>query len=259
MANALFTKAFLPPSAAIKSGENASYPASNVLSYVRPYRLWKADDLATTTYAGLDLGSAVAVKALFVDNLSVTSVSIEADDAATFDSAAGSPQYESGILTVSRDRTDQRFKLFHWDGSGGTLFTRRYVRVRSETSSSATDDIVMTMGSLTAYSLATVATRNFTFPYVKTGRVREDNGTIAGQRYADLTLTWNNIPTNMETELLRLNQEFRGQPFLFYRNFGNTYEAYICRIASEVSVEWAGPNHLKASQMVLREYGGEIL
>lgn len=85
---------------------------------------------ARTTATGaqswtIDLGSALAVDVWGLIRVNVVSCSIQADDAITFDSAAGLPQHDSGVLTIPRNLNER----FHYAYRPGVTITRRYHRL----------------------------------------------------------------------------------------------------------------------------------
>lgn len=258
MGNILVTNNYQTPSAAIYSTQNASFPATNVLTLCRPYRRWKATDITTSEWIGLDLGSAKAVDCVFVNNINVNAIYIEADAAATFDSNAGQPDYTTGIVTVSRDYSDDRYKYVLYN-EGATLFTKRYLRVRSAVTNVTDSETVLACGEVTAFVGCSNATSNPGHPLLWTPRLLEINSAIAGRPYCDLSLSYQMAKVAMKTELLQWAQEYRSKPVFVYLNAGNTQEGYMGHIVGDVSVGYQKLNLLTGGQIVFREYGGEAI
>jgi len=101
-----------------------AYPALNLASPQRPFMPAKTTSTAGTQRLIGDFGSAKAVDVFASIHRNSTTFRFQADDASTFDSAAGSPQYDSGVLTAARNPGNGRYHHVHFPPS---TVTRRYI------------------------------------------------------------------------------------------------------------------------------------
>jgi hypothetical protein len=107
------------------SSEAAAWPAVYIQEPQNPFVPARTNTTGGQSWT-IDHGSARTVDVWALIRANFTSVRIQADDADTFDSAAGSPQYDSGVLTIARSRANRRYHHVHRPASP---VTRRYNRI----------------------------------------------------------------------------------------------------------------------------------
>jgi hypothetical protein len=261
MAFVVTSNSFAVPTGYIKTNENAIYVASYINAYTKPWHRWWSTNYANgTTYVGVNLGSPTTIVAAAIDNINLDSVKIQGDDAATFDSSGGSPQYDSGALTVSQDVIDGRYKLYRTPISA----SRQYWRILANSAAPNDGSSVMKVGSFVLLTAVTSWTTNPGVPYEVTAmQAVVDNNEFTGggrepvevgHRYCQLSLTQPAMPIAMKSTLFGVVGGYsKAAPFVFYRNDGDTSEVYICRRVAEARIAQAGPAHYSMSGLVLEE------
>ena len=252
MGFAITSSSFATPTTTIASSANASYPAANITLTTRPQRRWKATDVTTSTYVGLDLGAATVVVAVLIDNINVASVKVQFHTADSW----GAPAVDSGALTVSADARDGRYKLYYEP----VAVNHRYMRVVSNTTSVTDDDTVMSVGGITLVTAKTEWSQNLQpteRPERRTlGGIDDSVALAVGSRYAVLTLSGQIIETGQESTMMNLlGPAGEHTPLVYYENNAVTSRAYLCRRVGPVSFTQPGPNHFQLdSALTLREY-----
>jgi hypothetical protein len=107
------------------STQATGYSAENVKTPQRPFAPWKTTTTAGTQSVTADLGSAKAVDAVALVHANFAIARIQADDAPTFNSAGGNPQYDQ-LITLTRNPWNGRYSHIHRP----VTVPRRYWRIQ---------------------------------------------------------------------------------------------------------------------------------
>ena len=254
------SRSFLSATALSNGYTNANFPVANGLLYTRPNRPWKATSFSTSVPYVINFGSAQAVDTFLADNITSDLIVIEGDNATTFDSNAGSPQYTSGNLTVMKNGDDGRYRRF-LRPSG---FTRQYARIRPASGANVVNDTVWAVGSFTAFSATTAWSTPGGLPFIRTplqASITNADGVsggrdpvLTGNRYSLLTVNQPVMPIAMEDTILELLGYGMHAPFLFIRDDTDatlTEQAYIVRRVSTPGIEKLSPAHFSLSGLLL--------
>lgn len=122
------------------SSENANWPAANLLVFDKRIRYWKTT-VATDSYVVIDLGSAMALKAVGVIDVNYTSCKIQGNATDSW----GSPSFDSGTITIAKEKLTGLYRLHFIDLSG---FNYRYLRLFIPTQSTTDGASVFRTGVL---------------------------------------------------------------------------------------------------------------
>jgi hypothetical protein len=106
------------------SSEASGYPAINIKAPQRPFAPAKTAALGVQSWT-IDYGAATPRDHLALIHANFVSARIQLDDAATFDSNAGSPQYDEAV-TITRNLVHGRYHHLHRFGS---TLTHRHERI----------------------------------------------------------------------------------------------------------------------------------
>lgn len=248
---------------AVSSGDDASFPAANVLTRY-PYRPWKSSGnvASGTTYIGINLGSALTVAAITVDHINITSILPQAASNSGFSTSLINP----GAVTISRNPVSRRYKLCYL--TAGTAFAsqaRQYWRILANTSTLYDGSAgKLVVGSLVLWGTATTwasGTSSYEeLPLEKTRPNDDFDGggsepVILGNPYAVITL--GAAPASraaMRSDLMTmLADEGIGRWFGFYKNAGDTSEFYRVRRAADVAVRQTKHSVIEFDRLVLEE------
>jgi hypothetical protein len=255
MGNFIIANSFATISAYVKDTENASFPATNVGDYSKPYVPWRATTLTnTTTYVGLDFGVNTTLTAVVVDNLNVTSVKVQ-------HSSDGSSWSDDATVTVSQDLSDGRYKFW----SALSTWTYRYLRLLLNTTTTTDSTNTMMVGTILPITSYTTLGTNISGSYDRTSVQAIEPVELAGggrapvklgERYTQLALSAPAYPytTATEADIWKLIGSYEPQdPFVFYHNLSSTAEVYICRRVGSVTISQRGPAHSQVGTILLEE------
>lgn len=252
---------FAVPAAVFVNSEQALFPGTNVLAVTAPNDPYKSGNAASTSeFLTLDFGAPTALAAIVLDHTNVGTVTLKGKDT---NASWGSPSWSSGALTVTRDGKDGRRKLYHAPTGSGSPFAYRYLRVECGTGTTTDGSANWRVGSVLGLKVATEWPQNHAFPYGPQQRqaidplIRPGGGgapSARGNRYAEIVLPASRYD-NLAMEAIV--DEIIGQadrPLVFFRNFGNSAEVYVCHLVSPpAGPRRIGPRLLDVGAMVLRE------
>jgi hypothetical protein len=105
------------------STADSVYVAANAKSPHRPFLPWRSTTVASEQTLVFDFQAAVLMELLALINVNFTTFEFQANATDSW----GSPTFESGDLTVSRNPENDRYQLVHDPGAPPTL---RFLRVR---------------------------------------------------------------------------------------------------------------------------------
>ena len=257
------SNSFRVPTATVASGSDANFNKDNVLLYTRPNRVWKSSAAITVagaatgntnrTYVGLDLGSALALVSIFVDNINITSVLVQ-------HSSDGTTWTTDSTATVMRNGDDGRYKFW----LALTSWTFRYIRLNANTTSTTDGQTLMQVGSIVVQSATTTWSTPGGLPFIRTplqASITNADGisggrdpVLTGNRYSLLTVNQPAMPMTMEDTILELLGYGMHAPFLFIRDDTDatlTEQAYIVRRVSTPGIEKLSPAHFSLSGLLL--------
>lgn len=212
--------------------ENASYPAGNVSNLWHLKRRFRAQDATAGDWLlKFDLGSTTTVASIFLNDVNFDKVQIQANDSDSWDS----PAYDSGEVTISQNSYTGRYQVYI-----PASFTRQWVRVYIPSTASAvgyyTDawevGTVVLLGSVTEIAKGAREIRRGAEDQIET--VNLPSGAQEVVQVGDVfrwqgELSWIPRRAGDESELLTIHRTQRGNPIIFYRNSGDSWDAYLCR------------------------------
>lgn len=274
MAGYITCTEFRTPTGYITSGAGAadsSFPHSFAADITHPYRPWKsAGNISiNSTFYGVDMGSAVELKGVGIDNVNVGAVTLEAASDSAFTSNVISLGLLVGENTVERGPWSTtngslgRLKVFV--DLAGTDFdgqTRRYWRIVSAVGTTIEGaSAPMVVGSVAwckDLQRWVSGTSSYGEQPIEATRLNDDYAgggaepVILGNPYAAITLAGAPAALEMRPLMMRVLRQGLGRPFLFYRNAGDTADFYICTRATDISVRTTAPTLIEFDQFVLR-------
>lgn len=248
MANFITSASFVTITGTSASSTATGYAASNAALYTHPNRTWRATGTAGASVT-VSFGS-IAVKAVIVDNVNATGITITTNAGAE-------------AVTVARDAADGRRKAYHTPADTTTATTSVVVAYAS-----GADAAYFEVGSIAVLSAVTTWTINAEFPYEVTPlwpSIANDNFTgggrepvLVGNRYCRISLTQSNYPvtsgaTNVWNEINTIASYGQHQPLVFYRNASSTAEVYVCRRIGDCTMSLNGPGHFGVRGLMLEE------
>lgn len=124
------------------SSEDANWPAANLLIFDKRVRFWKTT-AAIDSNVVIDLGSAMALKAVGVIDVNYTTCVIEGNATDSW----GSPSFESGDITIVKEKLTGLYRL-HFNSTDLTGFNYRYLRLVIPTQSRTDSEAVFRTGVL---------------------------------------------------------------------------------------------------------------
>lgn len=247
----IFSADILTPASTTARSANASYPAGNVNSLWRLKRRFRAQDAITDDWLlKFDLGSAKSVAGILLADVNFDAVQIQANDSDSW----SSPAYDSGEIAVSQNPFTGRYQVYI-----PASFTQQWIRLYIPASASAVGDYT------SAWEVGSIAILASVNELTKGARelsrgasdqvevVKLPSGAHEAVQIGDSLrwqgeFSWTPRRVENESELLQLNRALRGHPFVYYRNDGDTSDAYICRRDSSYSARESGI-HVEAQSM----------
>lgn len=247
---------FAVPAAYGGSTTYSTAPASNVGNWARPYQQAICTGCtANTTYLYVDLGAATSLAGVFIDNINVAAIKIQAStDGASWLTSEGTTQY---TVSVSQDLTSKRYKVYQ----ALTSVNHRYLRVLTTTATTTDSSGLLKIGSIVPIrTIDDTWTVNPGFPLSRevVSPAREDESfgdkVAVGNPYARLSLASSMMPlSTMKSTVLRMSG-YGATPFLVYLNDSDTSEAYIVRsIGTAQGFAKTAPGTLQFGALNLRE------
>ena len=247
----IFSADILTPASATARSVNASYPAANVNDLWHLKRRLRAQDAITDDWLlKFDLGESKDVAGVLLADVNFDAVQIQASGSDSW----SSPAYDSGEISVSQNPFTGRYQVYI-----PVSFTQQWIRLYIPASASAVGDY------MSAWEVGSVAILGSVNELAKGAReltrgasdqvetVKLPSGAHEAVQVGD-SLRWQGefswTPRRVENEsgLLQLNRALRGQPFVYYRNGGDTWDAYICRRDGSYSARESGI-HVEAQSM----------
>jgi len=212
--------------------ENASYPAGNVSDLWHLKRRFRAQDATTGDWLlKFDLGSSKAVAGILLNDVNFDRVQIQAGDSDAWDS----PAYDSGEVIVSQNLYTGRYQVYI-----PASFARQWIRVYIPDTASTVGDYadawevgtVVLLGSVTEIAKGAQEISREVRDQIET--IDLPSGAQEVVQVGDVLrwqseLAWAPRRKEGESDLLSLNRVQRGDPIVFYRNAGDTWDAYLCR------------------------------
>lgn len=272
---------FLTPTGYVTGGAGAAaagFPHSYAADILHAHRPWKsaANAVPSTTFYGIDFGSAKRLEAVAVDNINGGAFALQADAVNTFDSGSlitmdvvvSANAVERGSVDGAKVDTGGvsigRLKAFvNLDGTDFDGAARRYWRILcgittpyDGTSGPMVIGSVAWCRTITTWSSGT---SSYAEQPLEATRLNDDyagggaDPVILGNPYAAITL--GSTPgdySTMRSPLMELLRQGVGRPFLFYRNAGDTSDFYICTRAADVSVRTTSPNTIEFDNFIMR-------
>lgn len=247
----IFSADILSPASTTPRTVNASYPAGNVNSLWHLKRRFRAQDAITDDWLlKFDLGEAKNVAGILLADVNFDAVQIQANGSDSWIS----PTYDSGEIAVSQNPFTGRYQVYI-----PASLAQQWIRLYIPASASAVGDYtsvwevgsVAILGSVNELAKGARELTRGASDQVET--VKFPSGAHEAVQVGD-SLRWQGefawTPRRVKDEsgLLQLNRAFRGQPFVYYRNGDDTWDAYICRRDSSYSAMEKGV-HIEAQSM----------
>lgn len=251
---------FAVPSNVTAVSESASFPATNAALVSYPNTPYKSGNtIALTERLVYDFGSATSLPAIILDHINVGSVVLKGNATNSW----ASPSWSSGTVTVNADGKDGRRKLYHAPSGSGSPFNYRYLALEPATTTTTDGSTLWRVGSMLGLKVATQWPLNFAFPYRPQQQraidpvIRQGGGgepSARGNRYATITIPASRYNDPAMEALLDAIVAQQDKPLVFFRNFGNSAEVYICHLISQpAGPSLIGPNLLQMDAMIFRE------
>lgn len=272
-----FPANFRTPSNWLTSGADSTFTEDNLEVYTDPWRPAKSSgNVSTSTYFGADFGSAVALAAVAVDNINISSIKIQASSAATFDANL----IDSGAITVGQNPIEAlpqyplggRYKhLFLTAGTDFDGATRRYWRVLSNASarvpfwdgpSDTGTNGVLLLGSIVwVNSLTTLASGSSSYDETPLEATLTNENFVGGGAQPVITgnphgaFSLGAAPASrsaMRADILNVLRHGVGRWMLFHKNDSDLAEFYICRRAADVTLSQDSPTTFRFAGMTFQ-------
>lgn len=122
------------------SSEDTNWPAANLLNFEKRVRFWKTT-VATDSNIVIDLGSAMALKAVGIIDVNYTSCTIEGNATDSW----GAPSFTSGTITIAKEKLTGLYRL-HFAALTG--FNYRFLRLVIPIQSTTDGEAVFRTGVL---------------------------------------------------------------------------------------------------------------
>ncbi len=233
------------------SSANASYPATNITNHFlnRQYR----NNSTVNTTVMLDLGSVKSISGVFIDNVNFTNMTLIHSTTTAFTAST------SATYTITQDERVRRYKIF-CPLTTAVMALKIVIPTQSPVDGSTAFKIGR-VNVLTSSTVTLSADPQFYEPAPKD--FIETNDFLSGG-YEDISLGtnlvwngsfgWSARNKSYESELWSINAIGRTNDVFFYENRDNYANAYLCRLRSNISVEWDEGDIEKINVINLREF-----
>jgi hypothetical protein len=252
MANIITSASVAQAAAFVKSSEQSYYPATNLADWAHPGRPWRATDAVNnTTYVGYNFGVATSLASVVVHNVNMATVTVQHST----NGAAWTTDVGVGLL---QDGLDGYYKAY----VSLTAWNYQYLRVLAGTNTLTDNSATMMVGGVIPLTSVTTWNNNPGFPYDMTplratlGDAEFASGgrepIAVGNRYAQVGLSQAFLPLSDKATLQQVLGVYgTQQPFIYYRNAGDTSEVYIVRRVGAARWAQVGANAFDLSSFVL--------
>jgi len=238
----------------------AGYNKLDVMDYWHLKARHRSSDLTKSDINPLfifDMGSAQTVTSIYLSDINYDKVRI-LGHAASLAADWTAATFSSGDIAVSQNAWTGRYQVY----IPLTAFNFRYLAVATPAAASAVGSYTTTWetGLVCIMDSVTTFTQNVAYPFRQmTEQSFIDIGRTGRMSIGD-TIGWVGEITfgarnkSDELELKTFGRVDKSQPFLFYVNYDDTSEAYICLMDHGYSSEWFSYNAVQGAQsMRLRE------